>query len=126
MLDPQLVTFVRRSLRSIWALELLLYLRRAAPRSVSVQDIVRDLRATSYLVRRIAGQLMNEGLVTLDTEERVRFQPSTPDLERLCEMTDTASRDRPIALRDAIVAAPNDKLRTLADAFRFGHKDKEK
>jgi hypothetical protein len=125
VLDPQLVNFVRSSLRSIWALEFLLYLRRAAPDARKIEDIVRDLRATRFLVRRLTQQLVSEGLAALEPQDHIRFHAATPDHERLCELLDVASRDRPIALRDVIASAPNDKLRSLADAFRFKEKKEE-
>lgn len=42
----------------------------------------------------------------------------------MCEALAIAADERPIALRDAIIAAPNENLRDLAEAFRFKNSDK--
>jgi hypothetical protein len=125
VLDPQLIHFVRTSLRSIWALEVLLFVRGRAPNAISCEEIVRELRATPYLVKRIVDQLASEQLVALEGSE-VRFQASSPDQEKLCELLEAASRDRPIGLRDAIVGSPDTKLKNFSDAFRITGKDKGK
>lgn len=126
VLDPELISFVRRSLRSIWALEVLLFVRRHSPQSVRCDTIVRELRATPVLVRRLVEQLTAEHLVVPESDEAVHFHASTPELERLCELLDAASRDRPIALREAIIGSQDAKLKNFSDAFRFTDKDGEK
>jgi hypothetical protein len=128
MLDPQLIDFVRKSLGSIWALEVLLFIRRRAPDPVTVEEIDRELRATPYLVRRIVDQLTHEHLVTREVGNLVKFDAGTPELERLCALLETVTRERPIGLRDAIVGSSGAKLRNFADAFRFkdNAKDKDK
>lgn len=126
VLDPQLTTFVRKSLGSIWALEVLLFVRRRAPDPVTVEAIDRELRATPYLVRRMVDHLVGEQLVQRELGDLVRFHARTPELERLCELLETASRERPIGLRDAIVGSHDTKLRTFADAFRFKDSAKDK
>lgn len=119
------MAFVRNSLGSIWALELLLLIRRYAPNPVTYDEIVRELRATPFLVRRIVERLAAEHLVAVEDGDKVRFQASTPEQERLCGLLEVASRDRPIALRAVIVGAPDAKLRNFADAFRFSDKNRD-
>lgn len=127
MLDPALIGFVRKSLQSIWMLETLLFMRRRSGEKVSRDEIVRELRATPFLVRRVVDHLAAEHLVVVDKDGAARFEPSTPELALLCEKLEVASRERPIALRDAIINSPETKLRNLADAFRFSSKgDREK
>jgi hypothetical protein len=124
VLDPQLIAFVRQSLRSLWALEVLLLVRRRAPNAASHDDIVRELRATPFLIRRIVDQLAEERLIVVEGDKAVRFAPSSPEQIALCDLLEVASRDRPIALRDAIVSLPSDKLQNFADAFRLKDKDR--
>jgi hypothetical protein len=119
VLEPSLLVFVRTSIPSIWALELLLLLRRAAPGRLSRDELVQHLRATPTLIDRLLSQFVTAGLVTSDAFGAFRFECATPETESLCEALSLAADERPIALRDAIIAAPNDKLRDLADAFRF-------
>lgn len=119
MLEHQLLAFVRSSIPSIWALELLLLLRRAAPAGLSRDELVQHLRATPTLIDKLVTRFVGFGLVDLDADGKVRFECATPELGILCEALAVAADERPIALRDAIIAAPNDKLRDLAQAFRF-------
>ncbi len=122
MLEPSLLAFIRTSIPSIWALELLLLLRRAAPGHLTRDELVQLLRATPTLIDRLLSQFAAGGLVAQNETGGFRFECVTPANSSLCEALALAADERPIALRDAIISAPNDKLRDLADAFRF--KDK--
>ena len=125
MLDPALLTFIRSSIPSIWALELLLLLRRAAPGSLKREEMVQLLRATPLLIDRLIGQFKTSGLVVESESGEVSFSCSGPEIESLCEALAAAAEERPIALRDAIIAAPNERLKDLADAFRLNSPKKE-
>jgi hypothetical protein len=124
VLEPQLLAFVRMSIPSIWALELLLLLRRAAPGHLTRDELVQLLRATPMLIDRLLGQFVVAGLVARNEAGAYRFECMTPESETLCEALALAADERPLALRDAIISAPNDKLRDLADAFRFSDTNK--
>lgn len=104
---------------SIWALELLLLLRRAAPGRLTGAELVQHLRATPNLIEKLLARLIEARLVSGTEDAGYRFDCRSPDLEELCEALAQAAEERPIALRDAIIAAPNAKLRDLADAFKF-------
>jgi hypothetical protein len=106
-------------LKSVWALELLLLLRRERCRCWSADDLNRELRASPGLVAEILGTLTSAGLVGEEAENRYRYQPATAELERLAEELEAAYAARPLAVVHAILAAPNEKIRTFADAFRF-------
>lgn len=124
MLEPQLLAFIRTSIPSIWALELLLLLRRAAPGYLTRDELVQHLRATPTLIDRLLSQFQTSGLTARNEAGAYRFDCATQDISTLCEALAVAAEERPIALRDAIISAPNDKLRDLADAFRFKDSDK--
>ena len=124
MLEPELLAFVRTSIPSIWALELLLLLRRAAPGSLTRDELVQHLRATPMLIDRLLAQFEAGRLIAKTETGAVRFECATPELESLCEALATAAEQRPIALRDAIISMPSEKLRDFSDAFRFKDKDK--
>jgi hypothetical protein len=123
VLDPNLLSFVRASIPSIWALELLLLMRRAAPGRLTREEIVQHLRATPTLIDRLIERFKESGLVVED-EHGARFECTDPAISSMCEALALAAEERPIALRDAIISAPNEKLRDLADAFRFKNSDK--
>lgn len=119
MLDPNLLAFVRNSIRSIWSLEVLLLLRRKAPEGLAQDSIVTALRASHKLISKCLEQLAQAGLVSVEEGGVSRFAPATPVLAALCDALEKASHERPIALRDAIASSPDDKLRNFSDAFRF-------
>ena len=109
---------------SIWALELLLLLRRAAPTYVSREDLVQLLRATPTLIDKLLSRFLADGLIAENEAGAVRFECASPELESLSESLASAAENRPIALRDAIISMPSEKLRDFSDAFRFkGEKD---
>jgi hypothetical protein len=121
VIEPALLTFIRSSLRSVWALELLLLLRRTSPNTLGIKQAARELRASDTLVAKLLPQLEAAGLV-VGEGDAYRFAPASPALQELCGLLEQEYRERPVAVVDAIIAKP-DKVQSLADAFRFKRKD---
>ena len=119
MIDRELLDYVQSTFRSIWSLELLLFLRSHPDRTFSIEDLVRELRGSRPVVTQSMAALQAGGLVVVEAQDLVRFAPASPELVRLAEAVERAYRERPGELRRAILAAPNEKLQTFADAFRF-------
>lgn len=122
MLDPELLTFIRGSFRSVWALELLLLLRKGAPASFGPEQMARELRATPTLVATCTEQLQVIGVLSCEAGN-CRYAPVSPVLADLCDALERAYRERPVAVINAIVSTPDDRLKNFADAFRFKEKD---
>jgi hypothetical protein len=116
-LDDDLLSFIQGSISSIWALEVLLLLRRDAAQAWRVDELARELRATDKLVSDQLVGLGSAGLV--DCSDRCRYAPASPMLDELCARLHAAYRERPAQVIRAIMARPNDKLQLFADAFRF-------
>lgn len=123
VLEPRLLAFIKTAIPSIWTLELLLMLRRAAPGYLTRDELVQHLRATPTLIDRLTSGLSANGLVNKNESGAFRFECARPDLEQLCDDLAEAADQRPIALRDAIISMPSDKLRDFSEAFRFRGKD---
>jgi hypothetical protein len=123
MLDEDLLSFVRASVRSTWALELLLLLRKQAPRTFGVDELVLALRATPALVSTCLEQLQAAGLAVREESGRSRYAPAAPALDQLTAQLEQAYAERPFAVINAIAASPNDRLKNFSDAFRFPKKD---
>lgn len=119
MLEPDLLGFVREHIRSIWALELLLLLKRDPDRRWAPDALVRELRANAQLVADILQGLERGGLVTRDDDGGYRYAPASPVLANLAERLERAYRERPVAIVNLIAAPPPDPIQGLADAFRF-------
>lgn len=122
--DQDLFGFIREQLRSVWALELLLLMRRQADRSWSPQELVDELRASAPLVSDNLASFERAGLVVHDEAGRFTYSPAAPLLGSLCDQLDAVYRERPVTVINAIVAPP-DKLQALADAFRIRGGDRQ-
>jgi len=112
-------TFIRTAFRSVWALELLLHLKRSGPRAWHRRELVDALRGSEQLVEQSLDGLVRMGLINIDEGELVRYQPAT---EELAALTDEAEREyatRPDAVRRLIVSGPYRGIATFADAFRL-------
>lgn len=116
--NQELLDFIRDTVRSVWALEILLVLRREPERAWSAQAIVDELRASLPLVTGNLEIFETAGLVLRDGEG-FRYAPASPWLESLCSELASAYRERPVTVINAIVSSSGDNLRTLADAFRL-------
>ncbi len=117
MLDEDILTFIQGSIRSVWALEVLLLLRRDRDRTWSDAAVARELRANEKLVSDQLASLQTAGLVACD--DGCRYAPAAPLLDGLCARLEAAYRERPGQVIKAIMAGPNDKLQIFADAFQF-------
>src|SRR5690349_20835041 len=113
--DSDLVTFVREHVRSVWAVELLLLLRRDPERCWAPDALVRELRASQSLVADNLQRFLASGLVAPEAD-CYRYAPASPVLEDLCARLEAAYRERPVAVIN-MIARPADPLQSLADAF---------
>jgi len=116
--DADLLAFVRQHVRSVWALELLLLLRRDPQRRWAAPELVKELRASPGLVIDNLAGLARGGLSEPDAEARHRYCPATPLLDSLCGRLEAAYRARPVAVVN-MIAQPRDPVQSLADAFRL-------
>ena len=116
--EQDLFGFIREQLRSVWALELLLLMRRQADRSWTPQELVGELRASQTLVTDNLTAFERAGLVRAGEDGRYAFAPVSPVLAALCDQLAAAYAERPVTVINAIVSPP-DKLQGLADAFRI-------
>ena len=116
--NEELASFIRSSFRSVWAIELMLHLKRS-PRDWSNADLVEVLRASDLVVRNGTEALVAAGLAVAQEDGRVRYAPASPDIERLADATEELYAKKPDAVRRLIVAAASDGLTAFADAFRL-------
>lgn len=116
--DVDLVAFIRRSIPSVWALDILLLVRRQPARSWSAGELVGELRASDAVVLGVLDGLQRDGLVVKGEDGRFRFAPAADLLEELTVALAEAYAERPVAVINAIVST-DAKLQLLADAFRL-------
>jgi hypothetical protein len=116
--DQDFAAFVREHVRSVWALELLLAVKRDPDRRWPVEALVRELRASTSLVTDNLRDFERTGLAVRDDDGCYRYAPASPLLDELCGMLEEAYRQRPVAIIN-LIAKPRDALQSLADAFKF-------
>lgn len=115
--NDDLLRLVGSSFRSVWALELLLLLKRD-PRPHSREELVVALRASNLVVTRALDELVAAGLVTLD-EEGVRYMPASGEAARQIDAVERLYSTRPDAVRRAIVLGTSSGATAFADAFKL-------
>ena len=117
--DEELASFIRSSFSSVWAIELMLQLKRSGERAWTKDELVEALRASDLVVANGLRTLIAAGLAVAQEDERVRFAPASPDVERLAGATEQLYAKKPDAVRRLIVMAAGDGLTAFADAFRL-------
>ena len=116
---PDEVADFARSLRSLWAIELLLLLFRSPDRTWSSGDLVRELRSSAPLVDEVLALLVETGIVHRDDAGFYRYGATTTKLEEMVTALDRLHSERPLSLAREIHSMPNQKLRAFSDAFRL-------
>jgi predicted transcriptional regulator len=116
--EDDLPIFIRRHLGSVWALEILLLLRREPRRPWTLAEIVQELRAADALVSASLARFEKQGLAVLEATSMYSYRPASPDIATLCDAAEVAFRERPVATIN-LISAPEDRLQKLADAFRI-------
>jgi len=119
MTEEEILRFVSASVKSIWALELLLMMRRQKPRAWRTEDLVSELRASTLVVREALASLGATGFVANDDAGLFCYRPAADHLDAFVESTQELYASKPLSIINAIAAAPNEKLRIFADAFRL-------
>jgi hypothetical protein len=116
---PEVKQFIASCVRSVWALELLLLLRRDDRRAWSVEDLTTELRSSTFVVADVLATFRQAGLVAQDPDGKFRYAPAASHLDRAVEQIASAYAIKPLAVSKEILASGNDKIRTFADAFRL-------
>lgn len=115
--DEELASFIRASFRSIWALELLLLIKRDR-RVWSHRELVSVLRASDLVVSKALDSLVAGGIASLD-ERGVLYMPVSQQVAMLVDQTERVYSKMPDTVRRLIVAAQTSNLAAFADAFRL-------
>jgi hypothetical protein len=112
-------SFIRKTFRSVWALELLRFLRQHPDRSHSHAEMVAGLRGSDQVVTQSVEALTAAGLVMSEAEGAARYRPASKSLDALVDRAIALYATSPDAVRRLIVAAANPGITAFADAFRL-------
>ena len=117
--EQDVSNFIRATFRSVWALELLCFLRQDRGRSLSHEEMVAGLRGSDLVVSQSIDSLAAAGLVLADADGSTRYSPASDDLDALAGAAAALYAKSPDAVRRTIVAAANPAITAFADAFRL-------
>jgi len=115
--SDDLFRFIGSSFRSVWALELLLLLKRE-PRPWSRVELISTLRASELVVNKVLDELVAAGLVSIEGEG-ARYMPVGSSLAEHVNAVERLYAARPDAVRRAIVSSASSGATAFADAFRL-------
>jgi hypothetical protein len=116
--DDQILDFIRSSVKTVWSLELLLFMRRSADRALTAEQIVRELRSSRNIVTEAIGVFVLAGILR-EEETGFRYGPATEELDQLVERLAREYAERPTSVVNAIVEVQSGKLQDFANAFRI-------
>ncbi|HJS40444.1 MAG TPA: hypothetical protein VJ763_03485 [Sphingomicrobium sp.] len=119
MPGPEIAAFLRDHFKSVWALELLLFLKTHAETAWESGQLVAALRTSEIIVSTSTDMLVAGGLVSVDGKGRVRYAPASDDLSRLVDVTQALYAKKPDRVRRVIISSAATGLSAFADSFRL-------
>ena len=115
--DEDVLRFIAASFPSVWALEVLLALKRDR-RVWTREELVAALRASDLVVSKAIDALVAAGLASIGGAG-ASYLPVNRDVEDCVEQVEQLYRTRPNMVRRAIVAASTSSAAAFADAFKI-------
>ncbi|CAO3437531.1 hypothetical protein [Azospirillum doebereinerae] len=123
VLSDDALSLLRTSIRSVWALELLMLLRREPERAWSRDALIRELRGSEVVVQEALDGFLAAALVGAEPDGTHRYRPALAVLDQWVGEIEQAYAQRPSAIVREIFAAPGNKVQIFADSFRFRKND---
>ena len=115
--------FVAQHVRSVEQLEILLLLHRSPDTYWTAAALAQHLGIAATVADLQVKALVRDGLSREGASgPQYRYDGSNPDRAQMVGQLAAAYRDRRISVINAIYEANLTRLRTLADAFKFGGK----
>lgn len=115
--DEETLRFITASFPSVWALELLLMLKRRDG-SCARQDLIARLRGSEAVVSKALEALVAVGLVSMEGDEAV-YVPANRGVEASVDRAEDLYRRRPNTVCRAIVRARTSGAAAFAEAFKL-------
>ena len=116
--EDEVLDFAGASFRSVWALELLLVLRRGRDRTWQASELIKELRSSRVVVIEALNNLIAAGLAVEEDGGGYRYRV-TGDADEAIGELDQLYAVKPTVVMRQIVNSPNTKLQILSDAFRI-------
>jgi hypothetical protein len=119
VISEPVLRFVRSTIKSVWALELLLLMYRRPDTAWTVEALTAELRGSAAFVIELLLIFEQAGLIQRDGNGSITYRPQSPDLHELVGQLERSYAERPLTLIKEILSQPNEKIQSFADAFRF-------
>lgn len=103
MNEQDALAFVVASLRSVWALEVLMVLRRQRATPWRREDIIRETRSSQIVVAESIVVLQAAALIC-EEDGLYRYSPSTLELDRIADHIERLYAAKPLTVVKAILA----------------------
>ena len=120
--DEDVLRFIAASFPSVWALEVLLALRRER-RPWTRDELVATLRASELVVSKTLDALVAAGLASVDDDGAI-YLPANRQTDACIERVEQLYRTRPNAVRRTIISTSTSSATAFANAFRL-RRDKD-
>lgn len=117
--EAEVLDFVRDSIGSVWALEVLLLVRREPERAWQFDELVRELRSSPAAIEGASQLLESAGFVAKIDDHACRYQPASSKLDDIGELVQKIYASKPSRVIGAIFQSQDHKLRAFAAAFKF-------
>lgn len=117
--EETVLDFAAAVFPSVWALELLLVLKRNGARAWWANELIQELRSSQGVVTDALASLLAAGLIVEQEPGQYRYHAASADLDEMVSALQKIYAMKPAVVIRAIVSTPNRKLRLLSDAFKF-------
>ena len=118
-LPPNLIAFLRGSIPTLEAAEVLLFFAAHPEEAFTPEETVVAIRPkviTVPAMKEYAGLFVTSGLIT-ESDGRFQYGPAGPDRERMIGELARSYNERPVTLITAIYKIADSKLQSFSDAF---------
>ncbi len=120
-LSDTLKQFIARHIHSVEQLEILLLLKRSAPREWTADEVSREISTSRYAAEARLMDLRARAVVAMREDGQVlwfRYDPATPD-DALVGQLAAVYAERRTSIITMIFSKPSDSVSSFADAFRL-------
>ena len=122
--QDDLADFIQATFPSVWALELLCFLRQKDGQRLSLTEMVAGLRGSELVITQSVDSLVRAGLVATDATGAAHYAPASKRLAEMAAQAEARYLKSPNAVRRLIVTGANPSLAAFVDAFRL-RKDRD-
>ncbi len=117
--NPHLAKFIQTQFPSIWALDVLMFLRHHSSASWTQERLVVDLRASSVIISNALHCLQAGGLVEINEHAEARYAAATEELDQLVTEVTDLYKHKPSAVRSLIINSYSGALSAFSESFNF-------